>query len=118
MFCLQTKKYQFGQFWRALDWKMLMFYGHLEYITAIWYILSPFGIFCVHLVHFFQCWYHVTRKIWQIWQLVKAMRAQLKNHIMVAPSHDPGAESVDEHDLQSEGIGVEEAKDRDLEPIL
>jgi hypothetical protein len=29
-----------------------IFYGHLEYFTDIWGILGPFGIFCVHLVHF------------------------------------------------------------------
>jgi hypothetical protein len=26
------------------------FYDHLEYLTAIWYNLWPFGIVCVHLV--------------------------------------------------------------------
>jgi hypothetical protein len=31
----------------------------------IWYILSPFGTFCVHFVHFFWFGYHVPRKIWQ-----------------------------------------------------
>jgi hypothetical protein len=27
-------------------------YGHLEYLTAIWYILGPFGIFNGNLVYF------------------------------------------------------------------
>jgi hypothetical protein len=36
-----------GKFWRALDWKMLI------YFMSIWNILWPFGTFCVHLVHFF-----------------------------------------------------------------
>jgi hypothetical protein len=30
--------------------KVGIFCGHLEYITAIWYILCPFGIFYVRLV--------------------------------------------------------------------
>jgi hypothetical protein len=29
-----------------------MFYGRLVYLTAIWYILWPFGVFYGHLVHF------------------------------------------------------------------
>jgi hypothetical protein len=29
-----------------------MFYSHLEYITAIWNIFQPFGIFYGHLVYF------------------------------------------------------------------
>jgi hypothetical protein len=32
-------------------------YDHLEYFTAIWYNLWPFGIVCRHLVNFFQIWY-------------------------------------------------------------
>jgi hypothetical protein len=31
-----------------------LFYGHLVYFTAIWYILRPFGIFYGHLVYFWQ----------------------------------------------------------------
>jgi hypothetical protein len=27
-------------------------YGHLEYFTDMWNIYSPFGTFCVYLVHF------------------------------------------------------------------
>jgi hypothetical protein len=40
-----------GKFWRALDWKMLIYYvyGHLEYL---WDIFRPFDTFCIHLVHF------------------------------------------------------------------
>jgi hypothetical protein len=29
----------------------------LVYFIAIWYILCPFGIFCVHLVYFVSIWY-------------------------------------------------------------
>jgi hypothetical protein len=40
--------------------KVGKFNGHLEYITAIWYILRPFGILMA-------IWYIVSRKIWQPW---------------------------------------------------
>jgi hypothetical protein len=43
-----------------------IFYGHLEYFINTWDILWPFGIFCVHFAHFFQCWCHAPRKIWQL----------------------------------------------------
>jgi hypothetical protein len=46
MVCFQTKNPNLGQFWRALDWKMFV------YFMAIWSILWRFGIFCDHLVHF------------------------------------------------------------------
>jgi hypothetical protein len=66
-----------GKFWRALEWKMLVyfmaiwnillpfgvFYGHLEYVMAIWYFLWPFGNF----VYFSPFGYFVSRKIWQPW---------------------------------------------------
>jgi hypothetical protein len=35
-----NQKYQFGKFWRVLQWKMLLNF------MAIWYILLPFGIVC------------------------------------------------------------------------
>jgi hypothetical protein len=31
-----------------------IFYGQLIYFMVIWYILWPFGIFCVNLVYFFR----------------------------------------------------------------
>jgi hypothetical protein len=34
-----------------------IFYGHLVYFVAIWYILWLFGIFCGHLVYFVANWY-------------------------------------------------------------
>jgi hypothetical protein len=57
MVCFRTKNHNLGKFWRALEWKLLVyfmviwnilrsfviFYGHLEYFTAIWYSLWPFG---------------------------------------------------------------------------
>jgi hypothetical protein len=34
-----------------------IFYGHLVYFTAIWYILWIFGIFCSHLIYSEGIWY-------------------------------------------------------------
>jgi hypothetical protein len=49
-FSNQNKNY-WGNFWRSLDCKMLM------YCMAIWNILRPFGIFCGHLGYFMTIWY-------------------------------------------------------------
>jgi hypothetical protein len=38
-----------------------IFYDHLVYFTAVWYILWPFGIFCGHLVDFMVNWYILSR---------------------------------------------------------
>jgi hypothetical protein len=53
--CFQTKNTNLGKFWRAMQWKMLV------YFMAIWYILWPFGIFCVHFVYFMVIWYIFPR---------------------------------------------------------
>jgi hypothetical protein len=56
----QTKNPNLGNFWRALEWKMPIyflvvwnilrsfgvFYGHLENVVVIWYIFPHFGILC------------------------------------------------------------------------
>jgi hypothetical protein len=34
-----------------------IFFGQLEYFTAVRHILKPFGTFCGHLVHFVVIWY-------------------------------------------------------------
>jgi hypothetical protein len=34
-----------------------IFYDHLEYFTAIWYNLWPFGTVCGHLVYISKFWY-------------------------------------------------------------
>jgi hypothetical protein len=47
----QTKNPNLGKFWRALDWKMLI------YFMPIWNILQTFGIFYNHLLHFVFTWY-------------------------------------------------------------
>jgi hypothetical protein len=42
-----------GKFWSGPRLENVdIFYGHLEYLTDVWDILSSFGTFCVHLVHF------------------------------------------------------------------
>jgi hypothetical protein len=48
------------------DWVYLV--AILEYVTTIWYVSWPLGIFCGHLVKFspFRCF--VPRKTWQPWQ--------------------------------------------------
>jgi hypothetical protein len=38
------------------------FYGHSVYVTAISYILWPFGMFCGNFGIFFPFWYIVPRK--------------------------------------------------------
>jgi hypothetical protein len=43
MVCFQTKNPNLGKSLRVLKWKNDIFDGHLEYITAIWYSLRPFG---------------------------------------------------------------------------
>jgi hypothetical protein len=63
MVCFQTKNPSVGKFWRALDWKMLIYilwpfgilYGYFWYYMTIWYILYSFGTF-------FRFWYHVPKK--------------------------------------------------------
>jgi hypothetical protein len=51
MVCFQTKNPNLGKFWRALEWKMSI------YFIAIWNILRTFGKCYDHLVHFVLIWY-------------------------------------------------------------
>jgi hypothetical protein len=44
---------------------VVTFYDHLEYFTAIWHNLQPFGIVCGHLVYFSRFGMFGPRKIWQ-----------------------------------------------------
>jgi hypothetical protein len=60
----QIKNPNLSKFWRALEWKSLVYsvviwynlwpfgtcYGHLVHFVAIWYMLWPFGTFCGYLV--------------------------------------------------------------------
>jgi hypothetical protein len=51
MVSFQTKNTNLGKFWRATDWKMLI------YIMAIWNILQTLEKFYDNLVHFVFIWY-------------------------------------------------------------
>jgi hypothetical protein len=51
MVCFQTKNTNSGKFWKALQWKMLV------YFMAIWSLLRKFGVFRGHLVYFMVIWY-------------------------------------------------------------
>jgi hypothetical protein len=49
----QTKNPNLGKFWRALEWKMLVYFMVIWYIlwpfgniVVIWYIFHRFGILC------------------------------------------------------------------------
>jgi hypothetical protein len=44
MVCFQTKNPNLGKFWRALEWKMLV------YFMVIWDTLRQFGLFYGHLI--------------------------------------------------------------------
>jgi hypothetical protein len=44
---------------------VFIFYDHLEYFMAIWYILWQFGIVCGQLVYFSYFGMFGRRKIWQ-----------------------------------------------------
>jgi hypothetical protein len=53
MVCFQTKNTNFDKLWRALEWKMLVYFMDSWYITwpfgivvVIWYIFRSFGILC------------------------------------------------------------------------
>jgi hypothetical protein len=42
----QTKNPNLGKFWRSLELKRFaLFYGRLEYLATIWYILWSFGYY-------------------------------------------------------------------------
>jgi hypothetical protein len=50
-FVFQTKNPNLGKFWRALEWKMLV------YFMTIWNILRPFGITYGRLIGLVVIWY-------------------------------------------------------------
>jgi hypothetical protein len=57
---------QKSKFWYNLEGlgieTVVIFYGLLEYFTAILYNLQPFGTVCGHLVYFIPFWYVWTKK--------------------------------------------------------
>jgi hypothetical protein len=59
-----------GKFLRIVTEDVGIFYGHLVYFAAIWYILQPFGIF-------FPFWLVAPRKIWQSWRRAERPQNQL-----------------------------------------
>jgi hypothetical protein len=73
----QTENPNLGKFWRALQWKALvyllpfgLFHGQLVNFNTIWSTSQPIGKFNGHLVHFvvvwfLPFWYVVPKKIWQ-----------------------------------------------------
>jgi hypothetical protein len=67
MVYFQTKNPNLGNFWRVLQWKMVVYFMSIwsTYYTAIGNILWLFGILCDHLVYFSPFWRVVPRKIWQ-----------------------------------------------------
>jgi hypothetical protein len=54
-----------------------LFYRHLEYITAILYILRSFGNLLVIWHMFSPFWYIVRRKIWQPWSSLTEKQTKL-----------------------------------------
>jgi hypothetical protein len=66
-FVFKPKNRNLGKFWREKFGmkNVCLFYDHLEYLTAIWYNLWPFGIVCGRLVYFSHFGMLVPRKIWQ-----------------------------------------------------
>jgi hypothetical protein len=60
-----------GRCWYIV-WPFRLFYLHLVYFVAIWYI--AYG----HLEYFFPCWYVVTRKIWQPWRRWNSLYYKIK----------------------------------------
>jgi hypothetical protein len=68
MVYFQSKNPNFGKFWSALGWKMLMFLwpSVCNILRNFWVLYDHLpGTFCVYLVHFYWFWYHGLRKIWQ-----------------------------------------------------
>jgi hypothetical protein len=66
MVCFQTKNSNLGKFWRALEWKVLLYFMiNWEYFMAIWHNVHM--AVCGHLVYFPHFGMFGPRKIWQPW---------------------------------------------------
>jgi hypothetical protein len=65
--CFSNQNSNLGKIFRALDWKMLIYFMAILNILRTCGIdsLWLFGTFCVHSVHFLRFGYHAPRKIWQ-----------------------------------------------------
>jgi hypothetical protein len=61
-----NQKSHFGLILEGLRMEnVVIFYDHLEYFTAIWYNVWPFGIVCGNLVYFSRFGMFGPRKSWQ-----------------------------------------------------
>jgi hypothetical protein len=68
MVYFQTRNRNLGQFWRVLQWNMLVYFRAIwsTHFTAICYILWSFGIYYGYLVYFSVLVFcGEPRKIWQ-----------------------------------------------------
>jgi hypothetical protein len=67
MICFQTKNPNWGKFWRALEWKMLVYFMFIWIILRSFGIpiLWPFGNAVVNRLTFPRFLFIVPRKIWQ-----------------------------------------------------
>jgi hypothetical protein len=66
----KTQNLNLSKFWRALQWKMLVYFIAIwsKYFAAIWYRYIAVIWYISWLFHiFFPFWYVVPRKIWQPW---------------------------------------------------
>jgi hypothetical protein len=71
----QTQNPNLGKFWRALYWKMLI------YFFGVCNILLTFGIFMI-IWYIFWVWYHVQRKIWQPWSLSNRLQLHRQRAVL------------------------------------
>jgi hypothetical protein len=53
MIYYHAKNTNLGLYWRALEWKVLVYLWPFEYLTAMCYMLWLFGTFCGHVFCFF-----------------------------------------------------------------
>jgi hypothetical protein len=82
MVYFQTKNPNLGKFWRALEWKRLVYSSYF-----ILKILRPLGIHFMAIwsfggiwVYFPPLWYIVSRKIWQPWSTGE-LRLAIENFV-------------------------------------
>jgi hypothetical protein len=69
MVCFITKNPNLGKFWRAIEWKMLV------YVMVNWNILGPFSnVVVIWYTYLTSFGYIVSRKIWQPWYLSQKSR--------------------------------------------
>jgi hypothetical protein len=78
--------------------KVGIFYCYFEYITAIWYMLWPFGNLATIWYIFRPFWYIVSRKCWQPWPEGQFYRkkSSLKSRVDVGAGTNRGP-SNDSH---------------------